>query len=124
MTGSLILSDVALGLFGFVLTAIAVAQQFIIDAPTGVHTAIVLIITVIGALGATSSDAARLGKLIPHGVAVILTTAATILLAVTGLSDIGETWHAVINGIVVLLASVGINPTSPVRPVPPTERVR
>jgi hypothetical protein len=124
MTGSLILSDTALGLLGFVLTAIAVAQQFILTVPTGVHTVIVLIITVIGALGATSADAARLGKLIPHGIAVLLTTIATILVAVTGLSDIGQTWHAVIGGIVVLLASVGINPTSPVRPVPPSERVR
>jgi hypothetical protein len=122
MPGSLVLSNTALGVFGLALTAIAVLQQIVLTVPTGVHTAIVLIVTVIGALGATSRDAARLGTLIPHGVAVILTTIATVLVAVTSLSDIGQTLHAVIAGVVVLFASVGINPTSPIKPVPPPQR--
>jgi hypothetical protein len=122
MPGSLVLSNTALAVFGLVLTAIAVLQQIVLTVPTGVHTAIVLIVTVIGALGATSRDAARLGALIPHGVAVILTTIATVLVAVTSLSDIGQTLHAVIAGVIVLFASVGINPTSPIKPVPPSQR--
>jgi hypothetical protein len=69
-------------------------------------------VTVIGALGATSKDAARLGALIPHGIAVALTTICTVLIAVSSLSDIGQTLHAVIAGLVVLFASVGINPTA------------
>jgi membrane-associated HD superfamily phosphohydrolase len=122
MPGSLVLSNTALAVFGFVLTAIAVLQQYIVDASPGVHTAIVLIVTVIGALGATSKDAARLGALIPHGIAVALTTICTVLIAVSSLSDIGQTLHAVIAGLVVLFASVGINPTSPIKPVPPALR--
>lgn len=122
MTGSLVLSPLAYGLLGLALTAIAVLQQIVVNTSPGVHTAIVLIVTVVGALGATRADAARLGNLIPHGVALALTTVATILIAVEGMSDIGQTWHAVIAGVVVLLASVGIAPTSPITPVPPEQR--
>jgi hypothetical protein len=42
MPGSLVLSNTALAVFGFVLTAIAVVQQYLVDASPGVHTAIVL----------------------------------------------------------------------------------
>jgi hypothetical protein len=95
-----------------------------VDATTGVHTAVTIIIVSAGALGVTSDDAARAGKLIPHGVAVFLTTVATIGTAILGLSDIGETAHTIIAGVVTFLLTLGLNPTSPVRPVPPSERVR
>jgi hypothetical protein len=118
----LVLSPAALGAFGFVLTVIAVAQQYLVDANQGVHTAILLTVTVIGALGATSADAAKLGKLIPHGVAMVMVTVANVLQALLGLSDVGQSAHALIGGALVLLASLAINPTSPIKPVPPSKR--
>jgi phage-related minor tail protein len=122
MPASLVLSNAALGVFGLVLTAIAVGQQYIVDASPGVHTAIVLVVTTIGALGATSEDAARLGNLIPHGVAVIVTTLVNVGQALVALSDVGQDAHAIIAGLLVLAASVGIKPTSPIKPVPPAQR--
>jgi phage-related minor tail protein len=122
MPASLVLSNTALAVFGFVLAAIAVVQQYLVDASPGVHTAIVLVVTTIGALGATSEDAARLGRLLPHGVAVILTTGVNIGQALVALSDVGQDAHAIIAGALVLLASIGIKPTSPIKPVPPNQR--
>lgn len=122
MAGSLVLSNVALGIFGLILTAVAVIQQYALDVRPGVHTAVVLIVTTLAALGATRADAARLGKLIPHGIALVLTTLASIGQAVVGLSDVSQDARAVVAGALVLIMALGIQPTSPVTPVPPPQR--
>jgi hypothetical protein len=122
MPGSLVLTNTQRILVGVALAAINALQWALVDASTGVHTAVTIIIVSAGAIGVTSKDAAQAGTLLPHGLAVLATTVATIGTAVLGLSDIGQAAHAVIAGVVSFLATVGINPTSPVAPVPPNQR--
>lgn len=124
MAGSLVLSKTQLGVFGFVLAVIAVAQQFVVDASPGVHTVILMTVTTLGALGATSADAALLGKLIPHQVALYLTLAVNVGQAINALSELSSGAHAAIGAALVLLGVLGIHPTSPIKPVPPSQRPR
>lgn len=102
---------------GVVLAVLEAVQIAFIHLPGGVHDAISLAVIVIAGLGVAPLAPSAIKRLIPIHIAAWLTASAGILEVVQRTQfGIGETLHAILGAVIVLLATIGITPVTASHP--------